>query len=152
MPKYHSQNHQTPKEHDISPHNKWGIYQLKCNTCGRSYVGQTSRWMNIRFQEHIRYIRNNNPQTAYAQHILKTGKNTARLLKLLKCTLRNSAVICSEQYYSMIKLFVWLICKCLRKYGHMPLNIWGNWYILVSACRNLKLKQSEEEFVQIMKY
>jgi len=27
--------------------------------------------LNIRFQEHIRYIRNNNPQSAYAQHILQ---------------------------------------------------------------------------------
>ena len=31
-----------PKHHDIPPHNKWGIYQIKCNTCDRSYVGQTS--------------------------------------------------------------------------------------------------------------
>jgi len=35
------------------------------------YVGQTSRSLHIRFQEHIRYIRNNNPQSAYAQHILQ---------------------------------------------------------------------------------
>jgi len=60
-----------PKDHDIPPHNNWGIYQIKCNICGRSYVGQTSRSLNIRFQEHIRYIRNNNPQSAYAQHILQ---------------------------------------------------------------------------------
>jgi len=60
-----------PKDHDIPPHNKWGIYQLTCNTCSRSYVGQTSRNLNIRFQEHIRYIKNSNPQSAYAQHILQ---------------------------------------------------------------------------------
>ena len=35
------------------------------------YVGQTSRSLNIRFREHIRYIRNNNPQSAYALHILQ---------------------------------------------------------------------------------
>ena len=58
-----------PKGHDIPPHNKWGIYQIKCSTFGRSYVGQTSRSLNIRFLEHIRYIRNNNPQSAHAQHI-----------------------------------------------------------------------------------
>jgi hypothetical protein len=41
------------------------------NTCNLSYVGQTSRSLNIRFQEHIRYIRYNNPQPAYALHNLQ---------------------------------------------------------------------------------
>jgi hypothetical protein len=34
------------------------------------YVGQTDGSLKIRYQEHIRYIKNNNPQSAYAQHIL----------------------------------------------------------------------------------
>ena len=46
--------------HKISPHNKWGIYQLTCNSCDLSYVDQTSRSLKIRYQEHIRYIRSNN--------------------------------------------------------------------------------------------
>jgi len=58
-------------DHNSPPHNKWGIYQLTCNTCNLWYVGQTSLSLNIRFQEHIRCIRNNNPQSAYAQHILQ---------------------------------------------------------------------------------
>jgi len=58
-----------PKDHDITPHNKWVVYQLTCNTCNRSYVGQTSRSLSIRFQEHVGYIKNNNSQSAYAQHI-----------------------------------------------------------------------------------
>jgi len=53
------------------PHNKPGIYQLKCNTCNLSYIGQTSRHLKTRYHKHIRYIKNNNPQSAYAQHILK---------------------------------------------------------------------------------
>ena len=59
------------RDHRTPPHNKWGIYQLSCNTCNQSYVGQTSRSLNIQFQEHIRYIRYNNPQSAYALHILQ---------------------------------------------------------------------------------
>jgi hypothetical protein len=46
------------------------IYQLKCNTCNLSYIGQTSRNLKTRYHEHIRHIKNNNPQSAYAQHIL----------------------------------------------------------------------------------
>ena len=73
----------------IPPRNKWGIYQLTCNSCNLSYVGQTSRSLKIRYQEHIRYIRNNNPQSAYAQHVLRnqheygTMNNLMTLLKLL---------------------------------------------------------------------
>jgi hypothetical protein len=35
------------------------------------YVGQTSRSLNLRIKEHTRYIRHNNPQSAYALHILQ---------------------------------------------------------------------------------
>ena len=59
-----------PREH-TPPHNQLGIYQLICNTCNLSYVCQTSRRLSIRYKEHIRYIRSNNPQSAYALHILQ---------------------------------------------------------------------------------
>ena len=52
---------------NIPTYNKCGIYKLTCNTCKLGYVGQTSRSLKLRFQEHVRYIRNNNPQSAYAQ-------------------------------------------------------------------------------------
>ena len=56
-----------------SPHNTLnacGIYRLQCKTCERSYVGQTGRSLAVRHREHIRYIKSNNPLTAYAIHIL----------------------------------------------------------------------------------
>jgi len=68
---YYSNLNKLKKNHNIPSHNKWGIYQLACNTCNLSYVGQTSRSLNIRFQEYIKYTANNNPQWAYAQHILQ---------------------------------------------------------------------------------
>jgi len=46
-----------------------GIYRLTCNTCNQAYIGQTGRMINIRYKEHIRYIKTNNPQSAYALHI-----------------------------------------------------------------------------------
>jgi hypothetical protein len=48
-----------------------GIYELTCKTCDKAYVGQTSRSLTARFREHTRYIKNNNPQSAYALHILE---------------------------------------------------------------------------------
>jgi hypothetical protein len=44
-----------------------GIYELMCQTCNYAYVGQTSRELHTSYKEHIR---NNDPKSAYAQHIL----------------------------------------------------------------------------------
>jgi hypothetical protein len=52
-----------------------------------SYTGQISRSLKQRYQEHIRYIRHNEPQSAYAMHILNNKheygliSNTITLLK-----------------------------------------------------------------------
>jgi len=84
------------------PHNKPGIYQLKCNTCNLSYMGQTSRNLKTRYHEHIRYIKNNNPQSAYAQHISNnrhdfgTIENTMALLKPLHS---QHLLTTNEQFY-----------------------------------------------------
>ena len=48
-----------------------GIYKLTCNICKMLCIGQNSRKLNQRYQEHLRYVRNNDPQSAYAQHILQ---------------------------------------------------------------------------------
>jgi hypothetical protein len=91
-----STNHNTPL------HNKWGIYQLTCNTCHLSYVGQTSRSLCICFQEHVGYIRNNNPQSANTQHILQNQHEYGQMnsiMALLKPLNNPSLLIPYEQYY-----------------------------------------------------
>ena len=45
----------------------WPKYDLLHVT---SYVGQTGRSIEIRLRERIRYIKTNNPVSAYALHIL----------------------------------------------------------------------------------
>jgi hypothetical protein len=52
--------------------NSSGIYKLKCNTCNNSYVGQTARSIGIRPKEYTRYIRTNNPVSAYALKLINT--------------------------------------------------------------------------------
>jgi len=41
-----------------------GIYRLQCNTCSKVYIGQSGRAIITRFKEHLRYIKNNDPQSA----------------------------------------------------------------------------------------
>ena len=67
-----------------------------------SYIGQTSHSLKQRYQEHIRYIKHNKPQSAYALHILNNKhecgpiKDTMALLKHIdKITL----LIPHEQLY-----------------------------------------------------
>ena len=76
------------KNHETTPdHNKSVIYKLVCKTCNKAYIGQTSGNLTLRFREHIRYIKNNDPQSAYAEHILQnvhaygTLADTMTLLK-----------------------------------------------------------------------
>jgi len=47
-----------------------GIHKAKCNTCNYSYIGQCGRSVATRRKEYERYIRTNNPISAYALHIL----------------------------------------------------------------------------------
>ena len=66
------------------------IYRLQCMTCNRVYIGQTGRYISSRYKEHIRYVKYNNPQSAYAMHILNNRHEfepDTEILKLLKhCT------------------------------------------------------------------
>jgi len=70
----------------ISNKNPSGIYEKRCNTCGMNYVGQSGRPVTTSHKEHIRYIKNNNPSSAYAVHILNnrheygTTENTLQLI------------------------------------------------------------------------
>ena len=67
--------------------NRSGVYKMTCKTCSKAYIGQTSRDLTVRCREHLRYIKNNDPQSAYAQHILHniheygTPAETITLLK-----------------------------------------------------------------------
>jgi len=48
----------------------------------KRYIGQTGRKFKQRYKEHVRYIRNNDPQSAYGAHILNIYMTTEPLTKL----------------------------------------------------------------------
>jgi len=75
------------KKNKTQEHKCRGIYALTCKTCNHKYIGQTSRDLNKRFQEHVRYIKNSNPQSAFAKHILHNRHEygtTEEIMKLVK--------------------------------------------------------------------
>ena len=65
-------------------------------------MGQTSRNLKQRYQEHVRYIRNNDPQSAFAQHILNNRHEYGtieEIMKLLKPTNHTSMLIPYELFF-----------------------------------------------------
>ena len=85
-----------------NPKDRSRIYSLTCNTCQQSYVGQTSRSLRLRFQEHTRYIKHNNPQSAYAQPILHNQHEYGpmdKTMTLLKPLNNTSLLAPYEQFF-----------------------------------------------------
>jgi ribosomal protein S17E len=79
-----------------------GLHKLTCNTCKMSYIGQTGRKLTQRYREHIRYIRNNVPQSAYAQHILRNLHEYGSItdvMTLLKLIQKKSMLTSYEQLF-----------------------------------------------------
>jgi len=50
-----------------------GIYQLKCPSCDKKYVGQTGRPFHVRFREHQHDFRYMCRKSKFAQHLLDEG-------------------------------------------------------------------------------
>ena len=92
-----------PKATNSTPiYNKSGIYKLTFKTCQHVYVGQTSRNLKQRYQEHVRYIKNNDPESAFAQHILNNQHEYGtieEIMKLHKPTNHTSMLIPYELFF-----------------------------------------------------
>ena len=79
-----------------------GIYSLQCRTCQRHYIGQTGRSLKARFLEHHRYIRSNEPKSAYAQHLLEQGHEYGPLhenMILVKTCKKGRCMNILEQFF-----------------------------------------------------
>jgi len=75
---------------------------LTSNTCKLSYVRQTSHNFKQRNQEHIRYRKQNDTQSANAIHILNYNHEYGTInttMSLLKQTTKTSIFIPYEQFY-----------------------------------------------------
>jgi hypothetical protein len=119
--KIQPENNKTDSTQD---HKKSGIYKITCRTCNQEYIGQTNRNIAIRYSEHIRYIRNNNPQSAYADHILKNRHeygNLSNTLKLIKPINKASKFIPYEQLTIQQSYHKGTLIPEQKCYNHNPL-------------------------------
>jgi hypothetical protein len=79
-----------------------GVYQLKCNTRNRANVEQFSRPITTRHRDQPRYIRNNDPTSAYTMHILDNRHefgSAEETLKFLKPCTKGNRMNCWEALF-----------------------------------------------------
>ena len=90
------------KKTSITDHERSGVYKITCNTCRKAYVGHTSHNLKAKYQEHMRYIKNNNPRSAYALHILNNRHEYGKIndtMTLLKPINKPHLLLPFEQMY-----------------------------------------------------
>jgi hypothetical protein len=62
---------------------KWHI-QNDLSGCHKVYIGQTGRNLTTRYKEHIRNIRFNKEESAFAQHILGKGHQSGPMEHIME--------------------------------------------------------------------
>ena len=71
----------------------------------KSYVGQTGRSLAVRHREHTRYVKTNNPLSAYAMHILNKHDcgYPEHTLQLLQACEKGKLMNCWESLHMQIR-------------------------------------------------
>jgi len=85
--------------------NPSGIYQPKFNTYNNAYIGQSGKLITVWQREHLHYIRNNNPTSAYAMHILDNRHEFGSVdetLRLLRPCTKGATMNCWEVLFMRI--------------------------------------------------
>ncbi|PNF32319.1 hypothetical protein B7P43_G14024 [Cryptotermes secundus] len=78
-----------------------GVYKLTCLECQQVYIGQTGRKLITRYNEHIRCIRFNKDDSAYAQHILNRQHQygpIAQTMELIEVARKGKLMNIKEEY------------------------------------------------------
>ena len=92
-----------PKIHSaIDKYTNSGVHELMCATYKLFYFGQTSQSFKQWYCEHIRYIKQNDPQSGNALHILNNTREygpTDNIMSLFKQVNRGPLMNSFEQFY-----------------------------------------------------
>jgi hypothetical protein len=78
------------------------IYKMTCQSCHKLYTGQTGRNLTTRYKEHIRNIRFNKEESAFAQHILGQGhqyRPMEQIMELIEYARKGNIMNIKENYY-----------------------------------------------------
>ncbi|XP_023725557.1 uncharacterized protein LOC111874349 [Cryptotermes secundus] len=89
------------QKQSINSYEQSGIYKLTCQECQQVYIGQTGRKLITRYNEHIRSIRFNKNDSAYAQHILNRQHQygpISQIMELIEVARKGKLMNIKEEY------------------------------------------------------
>jgi hypothetical protein len=79
-----------------------GIPKLTCQSCHNVYIKQTGRSLKTRYKEHLRSIKNNKDDSAFAEHVLNTGhlyEPMEQLIEMIEGTRKGRTMNIKENFY-----------------------------------------------------
>jgi hypothetical protein len=80
---------------------------MTCQSCRKVYIGQTGRTLTTRYKEHIRNIRFNTEEPAFAQHTLGKIHQYApreQIMEMIEYARKGNIMNIKENYYIFINL------------------------------------------------
>jgi hypothetical protein len=86
----------------MNTHEQSSIYKMTCQSCHKVYIWQTGQNLITRYKEHIRNIRFNKEESAFAQHILDKVhqyKATEQIRESIKYARKGNIMNIRENYY-----------------------------------------------------
>ncbi|XP_023722175.1 uncharacterized protein LOC111872459 [Cryptotermes secundus] len=86
---------------NINSYEQSGVYKLTCLECQQVYIGQTGRKLITRYNEHVRCIRFNKEDSAYAQHILNRQHQygpISQTMELIEVARKGKLMNIKEEY------------------------------------------------------
>ena len=80
------------------------VYLIQCCQCNIQYVGQTSNSLHVRFQQHLRDVKQNNQFKAVSQHYTSPGHSPtdARLTVVDRATALNTRLRLEEAWVTVL--------------------------------------------------
>jgi hypothetical protein len=90
------------EKREINPYELSGIYKMTCQSCQKVYIGQTGRNLTIRYKEHIRNIRLNKDESAFAQHVLNNQHQYGPMniiMEIIESAKKGGIMNIKEDYY-----------------------------------------------------
>jgi ferritin-like metal-binding protein YciE len=78
------------------------MYKLTCQSCHKVYIGQTGRSLKARYKKHLRRIKNNKDNSAFAQHILNTGHQYGpmeQIMEMIEGASKGRTMNIKENFY-----------------------------------------------------
>jgi hypothetical protein len=89
----------TQKTEKLNKFEKNGVYQLKCPTCQKKYVGQTGRPFHVRFRELYRDYKYANNKSKFAQHVIEEGHAFGPMEDIMNIEKKGKMLDTLEKYY-----------------------------------------------------